>query len=326
MKKTTRQAQRKHYQHRYSLQHYLAQHRQAFSLSWQRLKKMPGISLLTVIVVTVVLSLPLLAWVGLQNLNQFSEAWSGQAQISVFLQPKTSNADAKKLIQQLRLRHDVASVRYVSPDDGLRELSQQSGLESVLSQLNTNPLPGVILVQPVTTLSDATAKPESLLNALKQLPGVALTQDDTQWLQRFFGFLSLAREIVAALAGILLLAVLFVVNHSVRMIIDHYRQEITVMKLVGATSRFIARPFLYLGILYAVLGAMCAWILAGSVLTWLSGNVQRLADLYQSEFVLQGVGFMSGCLLVLGMALLGLFAAWFAVRRQYRLAVGTSYF
>ena len=87
------------------------------------------------------------------------------------------------------------------------------------------------------------------------------------------------------------------------------------MKLVGASDAFVRRPFLYTGFWYGLLGGVTALILLGIGVGLMAGPAGQLAALYQSSFVISGLGFgRSLLLLVLGIGLGWFGAAWTVAR------------
>ena len=89
------------------------------------------------------------------------------------------------------------------------------------------------------------------------------------------------------LLGITLaLSVLLVVGNSIRLDIENRREEIEVAKLIGATNRFVRRPFLYGGMWYGLLGGALALGLVLIVLFVIEQPVQHLIGLYHSNFEL----------------------------------------
>ena len=109
---------------------------------------------------------------------------------------------------------------------------------------------------------------------------------------------------------------LLVIGNTIRMAIENRRDEIVVVKLVGATDAYVRRPFLYTGLWYGVGGGIVAAILLVVGFWWLSAPVTQLADLYQSSFRLQGLGFIESLQLILIAGFTGLVGAWIAVARH----------
>src|SRR5690606_29604436 len=160
---------------------------------------------------------------------------------------------------------------------------------------------------------------EALARDLGALPGVDHAQLDLQWLQRLQAVIDLARRLTLGLAALLCVGVVLATGNTVRLIIENRRAEILVVKLVGGTDAYVARPFLYAGLWYGVGGGLIAGALVATGLWGLQGPVTRLAGLYGSDFSLSGLPPSGFLLLALGGGLLGWFGAWLSVLRHLRL-------
>ena len=93
-------------------------------------------------------------------------------------------------------------------------------------------------------------------------------------------------------------------------------EEIEITKLIGATNRFIHRPFLYAGLWYGLFGALFGALLVELALLQLLDPVRRLAGLYRSSFSLDMLSAGELFYLLAGGAFLGLLGAWIAVGRH----------
>ena len=102
------------------------------------------------------------------------------------------------------------------------------------------------------------------------------------------------------------------------MAIENRRDEILVVKLVGGTDAYVARPFLYTGIWYGVGGGVVAVLLILIAFSLLSGPLSRLLVLYGSDFSLSGISVSNTLLLLIIAGGLGLIGAWISVLRQLR--------
>ena len=139
---------------------------------------------------------------------------------------------------------------------------------------------------------------------------------DMAWVSRLQQLMLLGQRLVLALAGLLAVGVLLAIGNTIRLAIENRRDEILVVKLVGGTNAFVRRPFLYTGLWYGMGGGLLALVLMALGLWWLSGPAAYLADLYQSDFRLQGLGWTRSLQLVLLSGLLGWLGAWLAVARH----------
>lgn len=294
---------------------YLAHHRYVATESLQRLAGNFVSSLMTWLVIGIALALPTGLFVGLANLEAVSRGWDGAAQISLFINKIVSEQDSRALADKLRLRDDIADIEFISSTQALAEFQALSGYGEVLDALDSNPLPAVIVVRPKEQDLSAQAT-ATLFDELRALPQVDRATLDLEWVQRLYSMMALGKRMTFALALLLALGVVLVIGNTIRLAIESRRDEIVIVKLVGATNAFVRRPFLYTGFWYGLGGGLVAWVLVSAALWWLAGPVADLAGLYQSQFSLTGMGVGTSFLLLVCSGLLGLGGAWLAVGRH----------
>lgn len=298
-----------------SFESYIANHRKIAKESFRRLIKQPVSSLMTWAVIGIALSLPVGLSVLLANVQQLSSGWDGSAQITLFLKMDVADKDASNLALELSTRPTIAQADFISRTTALDEFKSLSGFGEVLNYLDENPLPHVIIVKPAKTL--ATVEQTDLLQQqLSDIKQVEKAQLDLQWVQRLHTMTELIQRGVWALALLLALAVLLVIGNTIRLAIENRRDEIVVVKLVGATDGFVRRPFLYTGLWYGLGGGLIAFLLVQMTLFWLDAPISELAHLYYSSFSLSGLNVESTLLLLSTSMLLGWLGAWVAVRRH----------
>ncbi|MDH5359288.1 MAG: permease-like cell division protein FtsX [Gammaproteobacteria bacterium] len=280
-----------------------------------RLFRTPFATLMTAAVIGIALALPTGLHVMLDNLQQAGGNWDGSTQVSLFLKNGVSEDQALQLSHRLEQRSDIKAVQYISAEQALAEFQDQSGFGAVLDNLDTNPLPSVLVLHPLL-LNDDPAQAEVLVDGLKQLPEVEVAQLDMQWLKRLFAILETIQRGVLIIAVLLGLAVLLIVGNTIRLAIENRRDEIVITKLIGATNGFIRRPFLYYGIWYGLFGGLLALLLVDIGIWLLQEPVTRLTGLYGSSYHLGLLDFgLATTILSAGM-LLGLVGAWIAVGRH----------
>src|SRR5699024_3598208 len=165
-----------------------------------------------------------------------------------------------------------------------------------------NPLPPVIAVTPQADLPHGQVS--TLLAQLRELPGVDRAELDQAWLRRLHAILSLLERTAWIVGLILAAAVIFIVGNTIRLDIENRREEIEVMKLIGANDAFIRRPFLYSGVWYGLIGAIIALTLLALSLLALAGPLSALIRSYNGALSFSGLGWSgSFWLLVAGVAL-----------------------
>jgi cell division transport system permease protein len=291
------------------------QHRIAFFSSLSKLLATPLASLMTAAVIGIALALPATFYALLQNAESLGSGWDSTARISLYLSDATSDERGAALASELTTRSGVDASRHISRAAALDEFRAMSGFGEVLDALDSNPLPGVIVVRPHTQ----NATPESLAQlaaSLQSLPEVDDAVVDLQWIQRLYAIIDVVQRAVLIVAALLSLAVLLVVGNTIRLDILGRREEIVVTKLIGATNGFVRRPFLYSGAAYGLLGGLLALLMVVGALALISSPVESLAELYGSGFRFSNAGVDVAAAVLLGGLLLGLGGAWLAVGRH----------
>jgi cell division transport system permease protein len=289
-------------------------HRQSGLTSIQKIQRAPFATLLTVLVIGVSLALPALLMVFIKNAQLISAGWGDSTQISLFIKTGEPDQTVQQLINRLQANTEIASVNYISPAQGLQQFQAASGFSNLQNALPANPLPGVLEIKPAPTLQTPEAV-QQLVNELQQLPEADVVQLDMQWVNRLFAMLNLAKRIVIGLAVLLGLGVILIIGNTIRLATQNNREEIEIMKLIGATNAFVRRPFLYTGICYGLLGGIAAWLFVEIVFWSLASPIYHVAQAYQTNIQLHGLGFGGTLLLWLLAGLLGLAGSWLVVSR-----------
>lgn len=303
---------------RLGLENYVTHHARALLASLGQLLRTPVTTLMTAAVIGIALALPASFYALLKSVESVTAGWQGEmAQISLFLKPSLKEPQAHALAERVRALPEVAHVRYISPQQALAEFEQSSGLRDALAYLNANPLPAVLVVQPGEQHGDPAAA-RALLERLQALTEVDSAQLDLAWLERLHAIVGLATRGVWLLAGVLGLAVLLVIGNTIRLGILNRRDEIVIIKLLGATDGFIRRPFVYGGMWYGLFGALIAIVVVDTLLLSLGGPVRQLAALYHSSFELALLSGRAALTVLVASMLLGWLGAWLAVGRHLR--------
>lgn len=277
--------------------------------SFSRLLLSPLASGMTILVIAIAIALPASFHVLLKNIRDASGNLKVGYQVSVFLKPDVTNDAGRKLADKLRQQPLVADTHFVSKEDGLKELQTYSGFGDALNALDFNPLPGVIGLTPVDSLSTAESL-EHLTYSLGKLPEVDFVQLDTQWVHKLAAILAIAERGIWGFSVLLAIGVVFSVGNTIRLELQNRQDEIAVVHLLGATEGFIRRPFVYTGFWYAILGGLCAWALVNSLVLLLRGPARQLAELYGSPFTLSFLSLGESEFIIGVSVLLGVGAAY----------------
>jgi cell division transport system permease protein len=287
---------------------WLRQHRQALVAAARRLGRTGG--LLGALVIGVALALPAGGYALLEGLGGVAARLAPEPQVSIFLRPEAKRADAEALGTTLRADPRIARLRFVPREEALRELSAVQGMPEVIAALGRNPLPDAFVAQVREDALDGFA------SAARQLPAVGHVQADTAWARRLAALASVARVALWLLAGLLGAGLIAITFNTIGLQILTRREEIEVLKLIGATDGFIQRPFYYLGLLQGLAGGLVALAIVAGALALLNLEVRPLAESYGSAFRFAYLS-SGDALAILGFAgLIGWLGAYLSVRRR----------
>jgi len=292
---------------------WLSQHVRTLAATLAKLVRSPVASLLNIGVVGVALALPVGFYVGLANLQGFARELAAAPQLSLFLALDASGSDAKQIASRLKQHPGVRNVTYITRDQALRELVARTGLADVAGSLHHNPLPDAFVVD---ANDRATPTLEALRDEFRRWPKIAHVQLDSAWAMRLEAVLKLGRLAVLMLGTLLAFGLLAITFNTIRLQIMTRRDEIEVVKLMGATDPFMRRPFLYYGALLGLAGGVTAWGIVRGGVYLLSDALADLSQLYGAHLQLRPLTLEDSLSLLLFSAWLGWFGAWLSVSRH----------
>ena len=293
---------------------YFLHHMQSLVFSLGKIYKTPTTTIMTVAVIGITLSLPGGFYLFLKNIDAVSGDFRSSSQIALYLDIELGEKKARALERQVADMPEVAKTEFVSKQKSLEKFRQTSGFGKSIDTLSSNPLPHTIIVEPASSADTFAVK--NLLNLLQTLPGVEIAKLDTEWLERLYTILEIAKRSVAIITILFGFAVLLIIGNTIRLDIQNRYQEIIVTKLIGATNAFIRRPFLYGGLWYGLLGGLISWLIVEIGYLAISGPLERLNLLYQADLVLITFTFQDFIILISSSTLLGLTGSWIAVARH----------
>ncbi len=209
-----------------------------------------------VTVVIIALSIFIVSTVALfiVNINDIMHSWEKGIRIMVYLKANGSQENRIELEKTIRNIEGVAEVRFISKQEALSLLQQQmKGQPSLFEDLKENPLPDAFEIR-VTPTPEIKEKVEVLASRLNSLPLVDEVEYGQRWLGRFSNIVHLFRVAAYAMGILFFMASTFIVANTIRLVLYARREEIEIMRLVGASDRFIKAPFYIEGIIHGAVG------------------------------------------------------------------------
>lgn len=294
---------------------YLAHHRKVAKATVFTLFKQPFSTFFTCFVIGTALVLPVLLTALLANLASVNQHWDGAPQITLLLKKGVPSLDGGLLAERIKERNHVASSQFIGKEQALTDFKTRFDFKDAIAFLDENPLPHVIIVRLATKIDDLVII-EALRDSLLMIPEVDSALMDAAWVQRLNAITQLIERAVWVIAVILSLTVILVLGNTIRLAIENRKEEIIVIKLVGATDAFVRRPFLYMGTYLGLGASIVAWFLIQWSIYLLNVPIQSLASSYQLDFDLSGLTLLATLFLVIFGLSLGWLSAWLAVKKH----------
>lgn len=249
----------------------------------------------------------------LTNLRAIEERWAHAGRASIYLKDNAAAQDVEQLKAALGSVPIVTSVRYVSASQARAEFGQkEAGPKAELAALPVEAFPASIEIEVRNDVTDDELN--AVVTKLRQLPAVDDVETYQAWTERLGRLIRGGVAAAALLAIVVFASVLAVVGSTIRLALQRRRTEVEVLKLVGATDRFIKGPFLVEGMSQGAFGATGAIALLATLFFVVRGRLDaELAGLVGIEPSFLPWPVVLG-MIAMGM-LLGMFAALLGLRR-----------
>ena len=190
------------------------------------------------------------------NLRATARELSNNMTVALFLDKNMSASDIDALRQEVGKPTFVESARKVTPEVALEKFRRSfPELADIVTGLKANPFPTSIELK-VNSKASASGEVVAFVDSMKTRPGVTDVQFNQDWVEKMQGFSRLAGAIGAFMGGILLLTSFFIISNVVKLNVFARKNEIEILRLVGATNIFIRIPFWLEGITLGLLGSL----------------------------------------------------------------------
>ena len=192
------------------------------------------------------------------NVDHIIKVLHAKVDIQIFISNVLDDTEIAKLGSIISGMEQVEKVNFISKDTAALQFQAEFGNE-LFALLEENPLPSSFTIK----LSEQYQTEEGIKTVAQKLEGLAGI-DEVQYHSEALGLLTRFSKIAYIVTSILLLLVilgsLFVISNTIRLVVIARKDIIYTMRLVGATNRFIARPFIIEGMIQGFLGGIFAFI------------------------------------------------------------------
>lgn len=249
------------------------------------------------------------------NLNAWVQGWGHSLSMSVYLEEGISEAKRDMIASWIKSLPAAEIERLITKEEALKELRRVLGDQAgLLEGLSANPLPASLQVV-FEKGEGQRIDPERIKKELEMLEGVEEVQYSEDWLKQFKGLMRLIRVVGIIIGGFLCMGILFIVTNTIKLTIYSRKEEIEILKLVGATDWFVKMPFLLEGTIQGMVSGILALFILFAGYYLLSTEKIHFANLGVFDLVFFPHGYM--LLILLASVALGLVGSLIAVRRFF---------
>ncbi|WP_299435110.1 permease-like cell division protein FtsX [uncultured Aquimarina sp.] len=291
------------------------------SSSFEKYQKRRLISSYFSVVISISLVLFLLGLLGLLVLNtkKVADHFKEKIALTIYLKDTAKEVEIKQMEKSLALAEYTKSTTYISKDEAAEEHSKDIG-ENFMDFLGYNPLQNSIDVYlkadfvdqvKIDEITTSITKKDFVDEVTYDKPLISLLNDNIKKISFW----------VLLISGIFTFIAVLLINSSIRLSVYSKRFIIKTMQMVGATKKFIRRPFVWKSVRLGMIGAFVALIGVAIVLFYLDKAFPELA-LLSDEILLIG--------LFVGVFGIGILITWistfFATQRFLNLRTDELYY
>jgi cell division transport system permease protein len=213
------------------------------------------------------------------NIRLAIEKVEEKVEVVAYLADETTSAQVDLAEQEIGALPGVLEVRYVTRTEALATaMAEMEEFRDLFSDLENNPLPASFEVR-LEPGSRSPAEVERVAAVLANYPFVEDVRYGRDWLEAIFTLRRIAAGVAMVIGGAFALVAAIVIATAVRITVYARREEIGIMRLVGATDGFVQRPFLLEGLASGLMGGALA-----ALLTW--GSYRLLgSSMFQVEWL-----------------------------------------
>lgn len=257
------------------------------------------------------------------TINQLTD----KIDVSVFLKDEITEEQRTNLINELKSQENIKSVEYRSKEAALEEYKKQNqdNLDLLLAISQTeNPLPASLRIKPVDPNKLSELKPFLEREDIKALQSeeTSYSGDRKEAIDKITGTTEFFQK-----AGIISIAIFTVISmliifNTIRMAIFNRRDELNIMRLLGASTSYIRGPFIVETVLYGIVAALISVLICGTLFTLSSSTFEAsslgLLDIgYANTFFTENYWQIIGIQLAIGV-FIGAASSFYATRRYLK--------
>jgi len=291
------------------------------SSSFEKHQKRRLISSYFSVVLSIALVLFLLGILGLLVLNakSISDNFKEQVVLTIYLEDTSKEVEIKQLEKSLALSDYVKQTKFISKESAADFMKLEYG-EDFLDDIGYNPLKNSIEVnlkadyvtaRRLDSITESTMKKNFVEDIKYDKDLVSLMNSNVKRLSLW----------ILIISGIFTGIAVLLINSSIRLAVNSKRFSIKTMQMVGATKKFIRKPFIWRSIRLGIIGSLLALIGMGVVVYYVDKSFPEF-NLIQNQL---SIGALFGCIFLVGV-LITWWSTFFATQRFLNLKTDQLYY
>lgn len=275
-----------------------------------------SLSLASIMCATITLLVVSIALVIACNVENATKTLENELSIVVYLEKTATEQDALFLESQINKLNNVDEVVYKSKDEWIREMSEyNSSFNAIFENYDENPLLDsfVVKVKDITSISTVTEE-------IRKMDNIESANYGEDTVDTIISMFDIIEKVTVVVVIALILVTAFLITNTIKLTIYSRRNEIEIMRLVGASNAAIKLPFVFEGFIIGILGSLIPIIitiygyiivfekLGGHILTELIVLINPYYFVFMISLVVLGLG-----------ALIGMFGSLNAVRKYLKI-------
>lgn len=231
------------------------------------------------------------------NVNFIGEQIRNQCQIQAYIDFNATVDEEMLVYSQVRNLPNVAECVFVSKADAMEEYREYLGADaSAFDGLEGEEFLRSSVKINMTDIEQA----EVLVDTLETIPNIKKVSNRQDVVQRVIDVTDVIKNASFGAMIILLLVAIFIISNTIKLSVFARKDEIHIMKYVGATASFVRQPFLLEGILTGIIGGAISLVLIGFGYTYIIKFMKDFLDIFQLIPFAEILPFMVSTTLIFG--------------------------
>lgn len=232
--------------------------------TWKHIRRSPYQAFSAVIIMMLTFFVISMVTFTIYGFSKVINYFESKPQVAAFFKNETKQEEIEILKEELRGINVVSKIDFISKENALKIYKKQNQDDPLLLELVTSDILPASLEISTKKIEDL----ERISNMLKKSPIVSEVIYQKDVISTLTSWTNIVRKVGAVLVGVLSLVSMVIIITIIGIKISRKKDEIEIMRLIGATNWYIRWPFIFEGVFYGAVGAFLGWAFASSVILY----------------------------------------------------------